>query len=193
MSDYQYRKISGYCSYRGAKSRCSHSSHPSFHRYGGRGIEFRFDSFEEFLKELGERPSDKHTLERIDNNGHYESGNVRWATMKEQSRNTVTNRKLTVKGVEKVISEWAEIYGCPTARIATRLLYRWCVECAVELPLGESCPHRSPLPKTAKVTRKQAVNVRQMFQQGMPYAQIAKQLNISYRCVMRICNNQTFK
>jgi len=66
-----------------AKGRCS-SNHP---RYGGRGIEFRFKSFAEFFAELGPRPSPEHSIDRLDNDGHYEPGNVRWATRKEQARN----------------------------------------------------------------------------------------------------------
>ncbi len=76
-----------YIAYRGAKVRCSNPNYPESRYYMGRGIEFRFKNFEEFFAELGHRPSPKHSLDRIDNNGHYEKGNVRWATQSEQSRN----------------------------------------------------------------------------------------------------------
>lgn len=78
-----------YAAYGDAKSRCTNpKSWPeSWKNYGGRGIEFKFTSFEEFFKEVGERPTDKHTLDRIDNDGNYEPGNVRWATRKQQAEN----------------------------------------------------------------------------------------------------------
>ena len=80
-------RTSTYISYGSAKGRCCNLKDPSYDRYGGRGIEFRFDSFEEFLACLGPRPRGK-TLDRFPNNdGHYEPGNVRWATGSEQRRN----------------------------------------------------------------------------------------------------------
>jgi hypothetical protein len=75
-----------YRSYWAAWTRCTNPKHHNFRHYGGRGIEFRFDSFEAFFAELGQRPKGK-TLDRIDVNGHYEPGNVRWATAKEQIAN----------------------------------------------------------------------------------------------------------
>jgi hypothetical protein len=70
-----------------AKYRCTNPKDKYWKDYGGRGIEFRFTSFEEFFAELGTRPTPAHSLDRIDNNGHYEPGNVRWATKAEQNAN----------------------------------------------------------------------------------------------------------
>lgn len=70
-----------------ARTRCKNEHSAVYAYYGGRGIEFRFTSFDEFFEELGERPTAAHSLDRINNNGHYEKGNVRWATAKEQQNN----------------------------------------------------------------------------------------------------------
>ena len=70
-----------YRSFHAAKRRCKSNLD-----YVSRGIEFRFTSFKEFLSLVGERPEGM-TLERMDNDGHYESGNVKWATRKEQQNN----------------------------------------------------------------------------------------------------------
>lgn len=73
----------------GMKRRCYVRHSNRFHRYGARGITIcdRWrNSFENFLADMGERPVGK-SLDRIDNDGHYEPGNCRWATAKEQARN----------------------------------------------------------------------------------------------------------
>lgn len=82
------RQIPEYAIYCAAKSRCSNPKKPEFHNYGGRGIEFRFDSFNEFISEIGFRPNRRMTLDRINNDGHYERGNIRWASRLQQARNT---------------------------------------------------------------------------------------------------------
>jgi hypothetical protein len=78
-----------YTSYHAAKKRCNPKNADKYPDYAGRGIEFRFISFEEFSAEVGPRPEPKfdYSLERIDNDGHYEKGNVRWATKIQQARN----------------------------------------------------------------------------------------------------------
>lgn len=70
--------------------RCTNEKHIAYKSYGGRGIKVCDawkDSFEQFFQDMGKRPSKSHTLDRIDPNGHYEPGNCRWATYKEQGRN----------------------------------------------------------------------------------------------------------
>lgn len=78
-----------YTSYCAAKKRCNPKRTAEFPEHGGRGIKFRFKSFGAFIKEIGPRPEPKldYSLDRIDNDGHYEPGNVKWATRKEQARN----------------------------------------------------------------------------------------------------------
>jgi len=76
-----------YMAYTGAKRRCNNPNAPEYRSYGGRGIEFRFKSFDEFLAEVGRRPSAAYSLDRINVNDHYRPGNIRWATREEQAAN----------------------------------------------------------------------------------------------------------
>jgi hypothetical protein len=73
--------------YKQAKARCNNPRSTGYKNYGGRGIKFLFQSFNEFFAHLGKKPSPELSLDRINNNGHYQSGNVRWATRFQQSNN----------------------------------------------------------------------------------------------------------
>jgi hypothetical protein len=87
---------SEYQTYVSAKARCTNPKDQAWMNYGGRGIEFRFNSFEEFFAEVGPKPEPKrqYSLDRIDVNGNYEPGNVKWATRSEQNHNKRSIRKL---------------------------------------------------------------------------------------------------
>jgi hypothetical protein len=76
-----------YKSYSHAKDRCLNKKNKKYLDYGGRGIKFLFTSFSQFYSLLGPKPTTKHSLDRENNEGHYEPGNVRWATRKEQANN----------------------------------------------------------------------------------------------------------
>lgn len=81
----------------GMLQRCRNRKSPTWKHYGGRGIRVRFKSFQEFFAEVGPRPSSKHSIDRFPNNDrHYEPGNVRWATAKQQASN---KRKPTLRCV----------------------------------------------------------------------------------------------
>jgi hypothetical protein len=97
-----------YRAYINAKSRCENPDATHYKNYGGRGIAFRFSSFEEFYKELGNRPSAKHSVERIDVNGNYEPGNVMWADKSRQMRNKRGYGSSCYQGVswQKRIKRW---------------------------------------------------------------------------------------
>lgn len=109
-------KTPEYKAWQAMKCRCLHPSHPSYMNYGGRGIticERWQQSFENFLADMGQKPTPKHSLDRIDNDGGYCPENCRWATYKEQHNNTRKNVYLTHDGVTHSIVEWCDIYDIP--------------------------------------------------------------------------------
>ena len=98
-----------YWIYHDAKRRCINPKHQRYHDYGGRGIQFNFNSFEEWLAYMGPRP-EAFELDRINNDGHYEVGNVRWLHFADQQKNKrkYKNNTSGVKGVNFVssIGKW---------------------------------------------------------------------------------------
>lgn len=86
------------------------------------------DSFANFYKDMGDKPTTKHTIERIDNLKGYEPSNCRWATRKEQNRNYSQNRSLTFNGETMCVTEWAEKFGIDRHRIYQRLNKGWSIE-----------------------------------------------------------------
>ena len=105
------------------KARCYNPSMKHYHRYGGRGITMcqRWqDSFEAFYEDVGDPPSPKHSIDRIDNDGNYEPGNVRWATRAEQANNTAQNVVLEYDGMRMNLKQWAEHLGMSYAMLRMR-------------------------------------------------------------------------
>lgn len=114
-----------YTSWCQMKSRCLNPNNPSYPVYGGRGITICdrwINSFENFLSDMGKKPSALHSLDRYpDNNSGYGPANCRWATRTEQQRNYSLNRLIDFNGETKCLSEWAEIHNLPSRIVWFRL------------------------------------------------------------------------
>ena len=120
------------------RARCSNPKAPHYDRYGGRGIRVceRWSTFENFLADMGTKPSPKHSIDRRDNNGNYEPTNCRWATKAEQSRNQERTRFLEFRGERLSVSEWSERLGIKSRALRHRIdSYGWSVERALTEPL----------------------------------------------------------
>ena len=111
------------------QTRCYNKKGTGYKNYGGRGISVCqrwLDSFENFLADMGPRPSNDHSIERMDNDGDYEPSNCRWATRIEQANNRRTNVNVTINGVTKTMSAWCKEREVllPTASLRHKLGYR---------------------------------------------------------------------
>jgi hypothetical protein len=116
------------------RARCLYPSSSRYKNYGARGIKVCdrwVDSFENFLEDVGFAPSTAHTLGRIDNDGNYEPGNVKWQTEAEQVANKSTSRLLTAFGKTQTLQEWSRETGLGHGTILRRLKLGWSDEKAV--------------------------------------------------------------
>ncbi len=116
--------------------RCCNPRSKSFSNYGGRGIticERWRSSYAAFLQDVGRRPSSAHSIERKDNNGHYEPSNCVWATRSEQNRNLRTNHRVEFNGENLTLVEWQQRTGVCGRTIAWRISSGWPLAIALTL------------------------------------------------------------
>lgn len=121
--------------YRGIIRRCYDSHHKSHKNYGARGISVCpswLESFEKFCSDMGERPSKKHSIDRIDNDGDYCPSNCKWSTPAEQANNRRSTVYITAFGETKTFSEFSNEYGIPTSTLFNRIIkFGWDAETAL--------------------------------------------------------------
>lgn len=131
-----------YIAWKAMKQRCYDKKSINYMNYGGRGItvcDRWLHDYSAFLADVGMKPTPVHSLDRIENNGNYESGNCKWSTRAEQRRN---NRQgvhpVTINGITRIICDWAKISGVPEETISARLRHGWDPERAVCCPLSRA-------------------------------------------------------
>lgn len=130
-------EIPEYDAWENMRFRCNKTVHLHYKNYGGRGIKVcdRWqNSFMNFYKDVGPRPSSKHSLDRINNNGNYEPGNVRWTTQVVQVRNSRKFILVEFNGKKQSLADWAEETGLPRNTIYMRLYNNWSTEEALTTP-----------------------------------------------------------
>ena len=103
--------------------------------YAEKGIKvfYAWHDFKIFYAYMGPKPSQNHVLDRINNNGHYEPGNVRWATTEESSINKSNNKLYELDGQFYTVNQLAKLSGMSYDRIYQRLKAGWAVKEAINL------------------------------------------------------------
>lgn len=138
-------------------SRCLNSNDANYRRYGARGItvcDSWAASFQNFLDDMGKRPSQEYSLDRIDNDGGYHPENCKWSTKKEQAINRRNTRKLAFQGMSLTIEEWSKLTGLNINTINSRLCYGWCVEDVLTQPVAATWLRRRKRQRDAEMARR---------------------------------------
>ena len=128
----------------GIKRRCLNKNDKAYPRYGGRGIricEQWKDSFETFYADIGPRPSDAHSIERLNPNGDYEPGNCIWLLLAEQNFNRRDTIYLVVDGVRTSLTELSKESDVPYPTIQARIARGWDHKRAVTEPVKTKYRH----------------------------------------------------
>lgn len=124
--------------WRNMKSRCSCPTASKYHLYGGKGIKvceewLSFERFRDWAMSNGY--ADNLTIDRLNSDGDYCSGNCRWVTQKGQANNTSQNRRIEYKGIVQTLSQWADALGLPYKVLSERVRRKWPIEKAFTAPV----------------------------------------------------------
>ena len=124
----------------GMIQRCYNPKNPSFKSYGARGIKVCDSwraSIHQFDADVGPRPTPRHTVDRINNDGNYEPANCHWATITEQANNRRTNRRVSVGGENMTLAQASRKMQVNHSTVRARLRRGWTIERALQLALRE--------------------------------------------------------
>lgn len=120
------------------KTRCNTPGASGYAKYGAKGINVcdRWqNSFEAFFEDMGVRPSDKHSIDRINPLGNYEPTNCRWATLLEQANNKTSNRVIELNGISMTLAQWSRKSGVDSDVISLRITkHGWDIQKAIFEP-----------------------------------------------------------
>jgi hypothetical protein len=131
---------SEYAIWQSMKSRCINPKNASYKHYGGRGIVIceQWLKFENFIQDMGNRPSAKHSLDRINTNGNYEPTNCRWADQMQQAQTRTNVRAITAFGETLTSAMWSRRTGIKAEAIRNRIDAGWSAEDALSTPIRAS-------------------------------------------------------
>jgi hypothetical protein len=142
LTTHNRSKSSTYSSWRSMKKRCLLKTSPNYHLYGGAGISIdkKWLSFENFLKDMGERPPNT-SLDRKNTFGNYCKKNCRWADKHTQANNKTNNHYILFKNKKQTLTEWCRQYKISPQTVNARMKGGMSIEEALTTPINKQKSH----------------------------------------------------
>lgn len=172
------------------KDRCGNPKATHAHRYSGREITVcpewknNFQSYYDYVSKLPHFGEEGYSLNRIDNDGNYEPGNVEWADDYTQMNNTSKNHLIEYHGSIKTVTEWARIKGIPIDCLRNRIARGWDSNRALETPIEKHTKHKIlyngelyNVSELAKILHIPRTTLNNKINKGIPIEEIIKALN----------------
>jgi hypothetical protein len=170
-------------------SRCLNPNHPKYAGWGGRGIKVCDAwqaSFMAFYADVGPRPAEGYSIDRRDNDGHYEPGNVRWVKRIVQQQNTRQNVFLTSNGETLCLREWSRRVGVCHNTIARRM--------AEGLSPAECLASKRKVPAAKrKLSAEDVAAIRIAVASGEMVTHIARRFSVAHGTIRHIRDGQTWR
>lgn len=162
--------------------RCENPKNCNYAPYGARGIRVceEWKNFSAFLNDVGHRPTSKHMIERIDNNGNYEPGNVKWALRSEQMRNTRSNVLIAYGGKVQCLKDWSRELKIPFSTLRRRVSCGWSITDAFNIP-----------PRIGKLQDGEVVNIFALKGHASS-RRVARQYGVGHRTVLEIWRRNSY-
>jgi len=173
-------KTKEYAIWADIKKRCYNKNNSAYKFYGAKGITMCNkwkNSFIPFITDMGKRPSENHSIDRINTFGNYEPSNCRWTTKDIQSNNTRTNKKITLNGITKNITQWLKLLNIPCTTYYNRLNRNWSIQDALTKP----CKYRM---KSSKILISEKTLYNLYINKKVSSSQIAKKLKVSKKTIL---------
>lgn len=167
------------------RNRCKNPKVKGYESYGGRGIKVceRWESFENFMADMGPRPSEAHSIDRINVDGDYEPRNCRWATITDQMSNKRNSRFLSANGETHTMAEWARRLGCNPAAILARL--------ATGMSEAEAVTKPIPARPNSRLTPTEAREIRSTYPK-LSTQKLADLFGVSKKTILNVIHGKTF-
>lgn len=174
------------------RGRCTNPRNRAFKYYGARGIKISptWSTFHAFIRDVGHRPSSDHSIDRINNDGDYEPGNVRWSTRTQQNRNRSTTVSLTHNGATLTVQAWAERIGVSYDTLLGRLNRGMPTAAALSMQFREHNPETYAL---AKLDWTKVISIRARLAAGESRQGIALAFNVHHDTIRMIAHGKTWK